>query len=321
MGKMSEDGLGITPMQKKIGKSISTTKDQAKRSSMQPVETDNKPNKENLISDSQKDRNIDDMSVKKLISQGKHQGYLTFDDINKYLPDEMLSAENIDDTLMMFDDMGIDIVDEKKESMIKTAPPSKTSKATKTGDTAVADFGAVTDPVKMYLREMGLVTLLSREGEVDIAKKIEAGEQDVLKALLETTMGVEAILELGGYIEMGALRPKHVLRDIDEGDTFIDEVDQIESFLKTICAIREIHQENAQYRERLFNDPLESVEQRKVRRCVTRRNYKIFELMKEWRLEGSVIDRMEQEIRDIIDWFDAMNRMISICAEGLNVPV
>jgi RNA polymerase primary sigma factor len=63
----------------------------------------------------------------------------------------------------------------------------------------------------MYLREMGLVTLLSREGEVEIAKKIEAGEQDVLKSLLETKMGVAFILKLGEHIRQGELRPKHVL--------------------------------------------------------------------------------------------------------------
>jgi RNA polymerase primary sigma factor len=68
---------------------------------------------------------------------------------------------------------------------------------------SVSDFGSVTDPVKMYLREMGMVTLLSREGEVEIAKKIEQGEQDVLKALLETSLGVKYILEFGDLIEAG----------------------------------------------------------------------------------------------------------------------
>ena len=91
---------------------------------------------------------------------------------------------------------------------------------------ALPDFGTVTDPVKMYLREMGMVTLLSREGEVEIAKKIEAGEQDVLRALLDTSTAVQCILDLGERIEGGGLRPKYVLRDVDEGDTYVDEVVQ-----------------------------------------------------------------------------------------------
>ena len=112
----------------------------------------------------------------------------------------------------------------------------------------------MTDPVKMYLREMGMVTLLSREGEVEIAKKIEEGEQDVLKALLETSLGVKYILDFGDLIEKGALRPKHVLRDVDEGDAYVDEMVQIDNFLETIGAIRDVNNENQQYRERMFTE-------------------------------------------------------------------
>jgi RNA polymerase primary sigma factor len=261
--------------------------------------------------------------LKRLIAQGKSQGYLTYDDINKVLPESAASSEKLDESMMMFEEMGIEILEEAKgeEDKIddsKEEPDGEPVKI-RLGEPAVSDFGAVTDPVKMYLREMGLVTLLSREGEVEIAKKIEAGERDVLRALLETTIGVESILELGGYIESGALRPKHVLRDIDEGDTYVDEVMKIESFLKTIHDIRGVHEENSAYRETLFASDMNSEESRKIRRCIIRRNQKIFDLLKEWRLEGSVIDRIEREIRDLITWFDAMGRMVSMCAESLGV--
>ena len=185
------------------------------------------------------------------------------------------------------------------------------------------DYGSVTDPVKMYLREMGLVTLLSREGEVEIAKKIEAGEQDVLKALLETTIGVDFILDLGRRIESLLLRPKHVLRDVDEGDTYQDEFVQIETFMKTVKGIAEIHEENMGFREKLFDSSskLKPEEQRRIRRCISRRNQKIFDMLKEWRLEGSVIDQLEADIRNLIRWFDAMNRVVTGTAEAFNLPV
>ncbi|NNG01657.1 MAG: RNA polymerase sigma factor RpoD [Desulfobacteraceae bacterium] len=259
-------------------------------------------------------------ALTKLIDRGKDQGHLTFADINDALPEEMLSSEQIDDTLMMFDEMGISVIDDKKALPAKKAAKEKTTKK-KAGTSSVSDFGAVTDPVKMYLREMGLVTLLSREGEVEIAKKIEAGEQDVLKALLETTIGVESILEMGDHIEKALIRPKHVLRDIDEGDTYLDEVVQIERFLETVRCIREIHQENVGFRNQLFNEELEADEQRRIRRCIGRRNNKIFDFLKEWRLEGSVVDRIEDDIRDNINWFDSMNKMIAMCAETLDLPV
>jgi RNA polymerase primary sigma factor len=253
-------------------------------------------------------------AIRKLEAQGQKQGWLTYDEINNALPEELLSAEYVDDTLMLFEQQGIEVVEEKAGGGAKKAVAKKTKAKAKS--TTVADYGGVTDPVKMYLREMGLVTLLSREGEVEIAKKIEAGEQEVLKALLETTLGVAAILEYGSYIEMGALRPKHVLRDIDEGDTYVDEVAQIDNFLNTIGQIRLVAAENEAFREKLAGLPQGDEDLRKTRRCIMRRNHKIFELLKEWRLEGNVIDRMETEIRDLIDWYDGRHRMLAMMADA-----
>ena len=104
----------------------------------------------------------------------------------------------IDDTLMMFDDMDIEVI-EKQEG--KTEKPKKTEKKEIPSKAiTVSDFGSVTDPVKMYLREMGMVTLLSREGEVEIAKKIELGDQEVLRHQLDTTIAVDYILSLASPI-------------------------------------------------------------------------------------------------------------------------
>jgi RNA polymerase primary sigma factor len=272
--------------------------------------------------DHKDDKTITEKALKALIAQGKKQGFLTYEELNTALPDDMLSADQMDDTLIMFDDLGIDIVDDNNRNITKEKT-KKLDMDLKADDGGLAaDYGSVTDPVKMYLREMGLVTLLSREGEVEIAKKIEAGEQDVLKALLETTLGVDFILDLGRRIENQTLRPKHVLRDVDEGDTYQDELVQIDAFLATIKSIAEVHNENMEFRDTLFDDQkVQSEEQRRIRRNITRRNQKIFDMLKEWRLEGNVIDQIEEDIRNLIDWFDAMNRVITSTAETLDVPV
>ena len=257
---------------------------------------------------------IDKKILNELIEKGRKQGYLTYDELNNMLPDEMLSAEQIDETLMMFDELEIDIVTKDKQKIV-ASEDKQTAKKTRLPEVSATDFGTVTDPVKMYLREMGLVTLLSREGEIVIAKKIEAGEQEVLKALLDTKTGVDSILHLGEQIETGSLRPKHVLRDVDEGDTYVDEVLQIEKFLNTIRLIREIDEENKELREKLFTVILKPVEKRKIRRSIGRRNRKIFESLREWRLEGNVIDRLERTIREQIEWYDVMNNLLSMCAD------
>lgn len=264
-----------------------------------------------------KSKNITKKTLDKLISKGKKKGFLTYDEINKALPDDTLSLEQIDETLIMLNDLDIEIIDEKKSKLTRT-------KKVKISATPAPDFGSVTDPVKMYLREMGLVTLLSREGEVVIAKEIEAGEQEVLKAQIDTNIAVECIMGLGIKIENREIRLKQVLRDVrdmDDTGAYIDETIQIERFLETVRAIRSIHEENKVYREKLFASSLKSDEQRRIRRCITRRNNKIFDLLKEWRFEGGVIDKIEKLIRENIEWFDSMNKIIVMCADSLGVSV
>ena len=257
-------------------------------------------------------------AIKSLLSKGKKRGYLTYDEINEVLPEDMLYPEQIDETLMLFYANNIEVVDEKHQKKVVKFKKSKDKKAV--GRSAAAtDFGTVTDPVKMYLREMGLVTLLSREGEVEIAKKIEAGEQEVLRALLESTVGVESIIALGSDIENGALRPKYVLRDIDEGDTYADEIVQTEKFLETIRSIKETHEENKAYREKLFAQKIDSDKQRRIKRNIARRSSKIFELLKDWRLESSVIDDIESKIMHQIGWFEARIKRTAELADMFDV--
>ncbi len=259
--------------------------------------------------------------VLELVRKGKKKGALTYDEINKALSDKMMSPEEIDNTLMIFDEFDIMVMEKHQPEKNNKKTINKTRKKGESKSAVVSDFGSVTDPVKMYLREMGMVTLLSREGEVEIAKKIEAGEQNVLKALLETSIGVDYLLDFGSLIEKGALRPKHVLRDIDEGDAYVEEIVQVNSFMETISAIRTVHMENQAFRESLYENNLDPDDQRKTRRCIVRRNSKIFELLKSWRFEGGVIDRLEGDIRRLIEWFDANNKLISMTAEAFDVPI
>ena len=265
------------------------------------------------------DKKITSKTITDLILKGKEKGSITYDDINRALPDDMITSEQLDETLMIFDELDIDILEEKASGSSENEADEAVKRARK--ETAMTDFGAVTDPVKMYLREMGLVTLLSREGEVEIAKKIEAGEQEVLKALIDTTTGIECLLNLGVDIENGALRPKYVLKDIDEGDAYVDEVVQTEKFLNTIRLIKAFHEENKVSREKMFTSELDSDEIRKIRRGIARKNTKIFDMLKDWRLEGNVVDKIEQIIRNQIDWFDAMNKMLALISDALSVSV
>ena len=261
--------------------------------------------------------------IDELVTKGRKQGYLTYDQISEVLPEEMMSPEQLDDTLMWFDDLDIEVVEKQKK--ISSSQKKDDNESEKLSDSEEADeiatFGSVTDPVKMYLREMGLVTLLSREGEIEIAKKIEAGEQEVLRAMLETTLGIDSIINLGEQIAAGTLRPKHVLRDIDEGDTIVDESIQIEKFLETIDQIKQIDAENQELRDKIFSEDLEPDARRRTKRAIRRRNRKIFDLLKDWRLETDVIDEIEKKIRTQVEWFDTTHKVFCKCAGVFEAPL
>jgi len=273
--------------------------------------------------------------MKELIVEGKKKGFLTYDEVNEGLPEEVASSDQLDEIFMGFSEMGIQIV-EKEEDYDDLVDDKKMGDKLSKDDMYIdkerddldetatsSDFGTVTDPVKMYLREMGLVTLLSREGEIEIAKKIEIGDQEVLRCQLDTTLAIDYILSLADSIRDGKLRPKHVLRDIDEGDGMVDEQIQVESFLATIDSIREVHKENVELREKLYDaeTDLDHDEQRRIRRAIGRRTDKIFNLLKEWRLEVGVTEKVDRIIKEQIEWFEEMNRVIVRCADSFNSSV
>ncbi len=253
-----------------------------------------------------------------LILKGKQKGYLTYDEINEVLNDDIFSSDQIDEALIMFNNLNIDVVDKANDG--KEADNKSNDKVFK-GDISAIEFGTVADPVKMYLREMGLVTLLSREGEVEIAKDIESGELEILRALIDTEIGVEYLLETEKQIKNGDIRLKHVLRDVDEGDTYVDEVVQIERFLNGISLIKKIYNETTAYRDKLFLSDLSDEEQRRIRRNISRRNHKIFDLLKQWRFEAGIINNIEVKIRQNIDWFDTANINLTMCADKVNALV
>ena len=147
---------------------------------------------------------LSDAAVKKLIKAGKAAGYVTIDQLNAVLPSEEVTSEQIEDTMAMLSDMGITVVEsedgDEEEAVEEVAEEPEESRAlapqnlpTKTG-TKAEPTDRTDDPVRMYLREMGSVELLSREGEISIAKRIEAGREAMIAGLCESPLTFQAII-------------------------------------------------------------------------------------------------------------------------------
>jgi RNA polymerase primary sigma factor len=151
--------------------------------------------------------------LKKLVQKGKERGYVTYDELNAALPPDEVSSEQIEDTMAMLSEAGVNVVEaEEPEDSPTTAPaePAKTAVVAAEATGEDEELGRTDDPVRMYLREMGSVELLSREGEIEIAKRIEAGQDKMIGGICESPMTITALLTWRDAINEGRM----LLRDV-----------------------------------------------------------------------------------------------------------
>ncbi len=154
---------------------------------------------------------MSDVAVRKMITRAKQRGYVTYDELNKVLPSDKVSSEQIEDTMSMLNEMGINVIESEEQDEQAEIPALVQGKqlAVKTGEEE-EQYDRTDDPVRMYLREMGSVELLSREGEIAIAKRIEAGRELMIGALCESPLTFEALTVWRDELNEG----KVLLRDI-----------------------------------------------------------------------------------------------------------
>src|SRR5436190_1725838 len=172
--------------------------------------------------------------LKNLIVLGKERGYLTYAEINDHLPDDILDAEQIEGIISMIGDMGIQVYDEAPdaETLLMSETPATVpaedveEEAEAAASTLDSEFGRTTDPVRMYMREMGSVELLTREGEIEIAKRIEEGLKHMILAISACPMTVQEILNLADKISKDELKIDDVvdgLLDFNEELTAMED--------------------------------------------------------------------------------------------------
>src|ERR1700722_20369010 len=153
-------------------------------------------------------------ALKRLLAKAKERGYITLDELNTILPQDQNSSEQIEDLMASMSEMGIQVVEseEQEDGEAPVAAVEKTEDAEEeqTGNVDEASVGRTDDPVRMYLREMGSVELLSREGEIAIAKRIEAGRDMMINGLCESPLTFAAIISWHDQLKAGRM----LLRDI-----------------------------------------------------------------------------------------------------------
>src|SRR6186713_314206 len=144
--------------------------------------------------------------VRQLITMGKEKGYLLYEEVNDMLPSEISSSDELDDIFSMFGSMGIEVVDSEQKFR-----ESKDGEEGAELDLTPGTLDKTNDPVRMYLREMGTVPLLTREGEVEIAKRIERGKLAVIKSISRTPTIARVIMQLGDQLAGGEINVRDMV--------------------------------------------------------------------------------------------------------------
>ena len=279
-----------------------------------------------------------DKQMQKLITMGKQKGYVTYDEVNDHMPEDVVSSDQIDDWLGALGDAGIEVVDgsgapksekgkavaavakaagraaaggkqpveipalEDEEEGAAKAEAEDDEKEEKEEKEEDEDFDGgyskTNDPVRMYLRKMGSVSLLTREGEVEIAKRIEEGERRVLQVVLNSSIAVEEILELGTKLRAQKIRVKEVIRDVDEEDAEFDEEWHTERVCKLIDKVRKSQRDNEQLV--LEMDKAPELKRKKNKEKIEENKQEMFEQLSELRINKKQIEKIVQKLKGLV---------------------
>lgn len=258
-------------------------------------------------------KEIQSDEFKKLILLGKEKGFLTYDDVNDMLPPDVTSSDQIDDIIMLFGEKNIDIIDtEQGEKLVvkKTAEDIIPSKFPVTLS-LLPGVGKTGDPVKMYLREMGSVSLLSREGEVEIAKKIEEGAREIMSAIFRLSVSIKEVFNISEKLLTGEIRIKSVVDNIEDQEGFVEEDEHKERVLKLIDRIRLFDSRNQVLREKLKSKTMRP-KQRELLTAELEKNTKnIITLCRKIRFSKKQMHRFVARLRYYTDEIERAERIIN----------
>ncbi|MDR0440203.1 MAG: RNA polymerase sigma factor RpoD [Candidatus Accumulibacter sp.] len=287
------------------------------------------------------------MRLKTLIKLGKERGFLTYAEVNDHLPDDVVDAEQIESIISTFNDMGIQVYDEAPDAetllMSETTPAAAADdsdveeQAEQALSTVDSEFGRTTDPVRMYMREMGSVELLTREGEIEIAKRIEDGLKHMIQAISACPTTIAEILDCADRIardEMrvdelidGLISPdggKGIPDDLPDEDAAVDEEEEDEEAAVSASLIK--LKTDALAKLTAINGFHAKAHAALVRKGSQDRTYlkyqkKISEEMMGIRFTSKTIERLCDSVRNMVEEARACERKIQrICVDTVRMP-
>ena len=280
------------------------------------------------------------IEVKRLITLGKEKGFLTYSDLNRNLPAEMASTERLNSLMAMFGEMDIEIIDspegERYQQMMSEGetpaddgeePEEVEEEDPKKIDLTPGTLSRTDDPVRLYLKEMGSVSLLSREGEIEIAKRIEDGKHDISSVVFGMPMSINAIFALAEKVKAGKISIREVASSgvEEEFDEVIEhdvEKDEAELRQRTLDGIRKVRAPSkalfllyAKHRQSSLSLP----KRKEVKAKILEVRRQVVEKLDALKLHPAQHERLVQRVRDLAHEIAACEREIAYCRRRLGV--
>src|SRR5215813_2835149 len=250
-------------------------------------------------------KNRERKEVQQLIEMGKSKGFLTYDEVNDALPADVV-ADQMDDVMGVLGDEDIEIVD--AATQVKIAPKriveeqaaenKQVPRQQEKEDEDSSYYSKSNDPVRMYLRKMGSVSLLTREGEVEIAKRIETGEHAILGAILNSPVAVREIIDLGDKLRKHKIRVKEIIRDAEDEDREFDEEEADRRILRLIDKVKHLDKVGQDYSAQL--ETCAQSRRKGIEAEIEANKTKMVETLEEMRLNKKTIDRIVMKLRSLI---------------------
>jgi RNA polymerase primary sigma factor len=279
------------------------------------------------------------VEVKKLISIGKEKGFLTYDELNSTLPAEVVSSEQFGSIMTMFGEMDIEIVDapegerqQKPRSNAEQDDAGEETEEADAGDDGEKEIdltpGALSrtdDPVRLYLKEMGSVALLSREGEIEIAKRIEEGKRDIAFVIYGMPMTIEFILSLRDQLKNGKIDVREIVPIQETEEDFEEEQverDYEELRLKTLEGLNIVRKVSTALKglyEKARQASKDPAKLKKIKKQIDAIREQVVDKMEAVNLHGVLKDRMVQRVREMAIQIRTAEREIVSCQRRLGV--
>ena len=262
--------------------------------------------------------------VNQLIDLGKEKGFLTYEEVNDVLPSEVVSPDQIDDLMIMFGEMDIEIVEGTQKVKLFKGKVQKTTERDGDGSEGSINqtpFEKFNDPVRMYLREMGSVSLLNREEEVEIAKRIEDGEKEIARVILRSPIIVREIISLGEKLKADKLSIREVIADIDDEETDIDEEHYLKKVFSLIGRIKRHETKLVALEKQLTQKGTREAKKRELSKKIEQKREKIASLIQEMNINKSQIEHVSQKLKRARERVEHAEREIIRCVEKVGIPL